>query len=247
MIIEQTLEKLTKMKLFGMAKSIKERLDRQEHRDLAVSDFLGLIIDDEWLYRDNKQMKAREAGAKFKDKEAAIENIDYSEIRGFTKSQLLELAQLNWIRKHQNLAVTGKTGVGKSWIAQAIGHQACRNGLRVLFARQPNFIHSLMMAKASATLPALLKRLAKMDLLIVDDFGVSLMTEEVRRDFLEVIEERHGVGSTIITSQLPVGEWHDYCGGGRIADALCDRFVRNAHRLEMLGPSRRPEPVNQPE
>jgi DNA replication protein DnaC len=241
MIQEQTLNKLNQMKLFGMAKSLKDRLERQDHRDITISDFLGLVVDDEWLYRDNKRMKARESGAKFKDKQAQIENIKYSEIRGFTKQQMLEYAQLKWIEKHQNMAVTGKTGVGKSWVAQALGHQACRNGLRVLFTRQPALIHTLMTAKASATMPALLKRFAKIDLLIVDDFGVSIMTEEIRRDLLEVFEERYSSGSTIITSQLPVGEWHEYCGGGRIADALCDRFVRNAHRLEITGPSMRPE------
>ena len=144
------------------------------------------------------------------------------------------------MKKHQNLAFTGKTGTGKSWLAQALGHQACKGGLRVLFARQPKLIHAILHAKATGGFQTFLKRLAKIDILIIDDLGVSLITEEVRRDLLEVIEDRFGIGSTIITSQLPVAEWHEYFAGGRIADALCDRLTRNAHRMEILGPSKRP-------
>jgi DNA replication protein DnaC len=241
MIIEQTVGKLYEMKLFGMAESIKMRLSRPDHADLSVSDILGLIVDDETIYRDNKRRTLRESGAKFKDKQATIESIEYNAKRGFTKPQMLELAQLHWVTKHQNLAVTGATGTGKSWVAQALGHQACRDGLRVLFIRQPKLIHAILHAKATGAFPALLKRFTKIDILIIDDLGVSLMTEEVRRDLLEVIEDRYAVGSTVITSQLPVNEWHEYFGGGRIADALCDRLTRNAHRIVIEGPSRRPE------
>lgn len=245
MIIEQTIDKLYQMKLFGMADSVKARNSRSDHGDLCISDYLGLIVDDEWIYRDNKRRAIRESGAKFKDKQATMESIDYQWKRSFTKAQLLELSQLTWVKKHQNLAITGATGAGKSWMAQALGHQACSEGLRVLFIRQPKLIHIILHAKATGGFPALLKRLAKMDLLILDDLGVSLMTEEVRRDLLEVIEDRYGVGSTIVTSQLPVGEWHEYFAGGRIADALCDRLTRNAHRIEITGPSRRPEIADQ--
>lgn len=240
MIIEQTIDKLYQMKLFGMAESLKKRIASPDHRDLSLSDFVGLITDDEWIYRDNKRREAREAGAKFKDKQATMETINYRVSRGFTKAQLLEHAQLTWVKKHQNLILTGPTGVGKSWIAQALGHQACREGMRVSFARQPLLLNAVLTAKAAGTFPALLKRLTKFDVFILDDLGVSLMTDEVRRDLLEVLEDRYGVRSTIITSQLPVSEWHDYFGGGRIADALCDRLTRNAHRLEMDGPSQRP-------
>ena len=236
----QTLEKLYQMKLFGMAESLKERLSRVDHNDLPVSDLIGLIIDDEWIYRDNRRRKLRESAAKFKDKQATIETIEYEAVRGFNKSRLLEFAQLNWVRKKQNLIITGQTGVGKSWLAQALGNQACREGLRVLFVRQPGFINTILTAKASGSFQSLLKRLQKIDILILDDLGVSLMTDEIRRDFLEPIEERYGVKSTIITSQLPVNEWHDYFGGGRIADALMDRLSRNAHRIDLKGPSRRP-------
>lgn len=241
MIIEQTIDKLYQMKLFGMAQAVKDRLTRSDHRDIPVSDFLGLIVDDEWVYRDNKRMHSRLHGAKFKDKGATVESLNYKGERGITKSQVLELAKLSWIKKHQNLSVTGLTGVGKSWIAQALGHQACREGFKVLFARQPFFVNMIFQAKASGSFQNLLKKLSKTDLLIIDDLGVTLMTEEIRRDLLEVLEERHSVGSTVITSQLPVKEWHDYFGGGRIADALCDRFVRSAHRIDLTGPTRRPD------
>jgi DNA replication protein DnaC len=241
MIIEQTIDKLYRMKLFGMAQSAKDRLSRADHRDLPVSDILGLIVDDECVYRDNKRMHSRLQGAKFKDKEASVESIEYGGSRGIKKSEMLEFAKLSWIKKHQNIAITGLTGVGKSWIAQSLGNQACREGMRVLFARQPLLVHMTFHAKASGSFQNLLKRLAKTDLLIIDDLGVTLMTEEIRRDLLEVLEDRHGRGSTIITSQLPVKEWHDYFGGGRIGDALCDRIIRSAHRIELSGPSRRPE------
>jgi len=241
MIIEQTIDRLTQMKLFGMSESVKKRISRPDHRDLSLSDMLGLIVDDEWIYRDNKRRQLREGAAKFKDKQATIESIEYSAARGFTKSQILELAQLTWVTKKQNLAVTGPTGSGKSWLAQSLGQQACREGLKVLFLRQPALIHQILVAKATQGLPSLLKRLSKVNVLIIDDLGVSLMTDEVRRDLLEVLEDRYSVGSTIITSQLPVAEWHEYLAGGRIADAICDRFTRNAHRIEITGPSLRPE------
>lgn len=241
MLIEQTIDKLYQMKLFGLAASVKDRISRPDHRDLSVSDILGLMVDDEWIYRDNKRRVLRESSAKFKDKQATIESVEYRADRGFTKSQVLELAQLQWVKKKQNLAITGPTGAGKSWIAQALGHQACREGLRVLFVRQPMLIHQTLTAKAAGGLPGFLKRLQKVNVLIIDDLGASLMTDEVRRDLLEVIEDRYNVGSTIITSQMPVDEWHEYLAGGRIADAICDRFTRNAHRMEVDGPSCRPK------
>ena len=242
MVIEQTIERLQQMKLFGMSKSLKERLSRADHKDLSVSEMLGLIVDDEWIYRDNKRREMREKGAKFKDKQASIESLDFTgKPRGITKSQVLEYAQLHWMKKKQNLAITGLTGAGKSWIAQALGNQACREGFRVLFAREPKLIHALLTAKATGGLPALLKRLSKTDLLIIDDLGTAMLTEETRRDLLELVEERNGIGSTVITSQLPVGEWHEHFGGGRVADAICDRIVRNAHRIDLIGDTRRPK------
>lgn len=239
MIIEQTMDKLYQMKLFGMAESAKTRLARADHRDVSASDWLGLLVDDEWVYRDNKRRALRESAAKFKDKQATLESVSYNKDRGFTKSQVLELGQLQWVKKRQNLVITGPTGAGKSWLAQSLGSQACRMGLRVLFIRQPSLVHTMLTAKASSGFPGLLKRLTKVDLLIIDDLGVSLMKDEVRRDLLEVIEDRFGVASTMITSQLPVPEWHEYLGGGRIADAICDRLTRNAHRIDIAGDSLR--------
>lgn len=240
MINEQTLERLHQMKLFAMAGSIKDRLARPDHRDLSHSDMIGLIVDDEWIDRDNRRRKLRESAARFKDRQATVETVEYDATRGFKKSQFLELARLEWVSKRQNIILTGMTGVGKSWLAQALGNEACRKGLRVWFIRQPAFIQALMTAKASGTFPAFLKRLQKIDVLIIDDLGVSLMTDEIRRDFMEPIEDRYNVKSTIITSQLPVDEWHDYFGGGRIADALMERLTRAAHRINLAGETRRP-------
>ena len=241
MINEQTMQRLAQMKLFAMSESIKTRMARSDHQDLSISDFLGLIVDDEWISRDNKRRREREASAKFKEKDATLENIQYGAKRGFTKSKILELAQLHWVKEHQNLAITGATGVGKSWIAQSLGHQACRQGLRVLFIRETALALLLMQQKATGGFTNALKRFAKIDLLILDDLGTQLVTEETKRDLFELIEMRYGIGSTLITSQLAVGEWHDHFGGGRIADSLCDRLVRNSHRIDMDGPSKRPE------
>jgi DNA replication protein DnaC len=238
---EQTIQRLYQMKLFTMAESLKERLSRSDHKELSHGELVGLVVDDEWIYRDNRRRKLRQQAAKFKERQATLETIEYTVSRGFKKAELLELAQLDWVRKRQNLILTGMTGVGKSWIAQALGNEACRSGLRVLFIRQPAFIHTLIKAKACGELPTLLKRLQKIDVLIIDDLGVSLMTDEIRRDLLEPIEDRYNVKSTVITSQLPVSEWHDYFGGGRIADALMERLTKCSRRLDLAGPSRRPD------
>jgi DNA replication protein DnaC len=234
MLIEQTLQKLREMKLHQMARSMDERLARADHQDLSVQEVFGLIVDDEWLYRENTRLEARLRGAKFKEKEACMENVDYKAARGLKKQMMLELEKLTWIEKKQNVALTGPAGAGKSYLAQALGQRACRQGYRVTYLRLPKLLTALMQSRIDGTYAQLLKRLEKTHVLILDDLGVSELKENERRDLLEIIEDRHNVASTIITSQLPIKDWHGYFGAGRAADSFCDRLLPICHRIELL-------------
>ncbi len=233
MLLEQTHEKMIAMKLYGMAGSLQERLERADHQSLSKEEFLGLLVDDEWLYRENRRLATRLRVAKFKERDAAIENIDYRTPRGLRKTQVLELAQNRWIRAHQSILITGPSGAGKSYLAQALGLNACRKGFTVQYLRLPTLLAQFVQARAQGTYERLLKRLAKLALLIIDDFGLATLNEPERQDLLEAIEERYGTGATLVTSQLPIGDWHEYLGGGRLADAILDRLVHNAQRIEL--------------
>jgi DNA replication protein DnaC len=233
MLHEQTHEKLIQMKLFGMAASFKERLGRIDHQSLSATELFGLVVDDEYLYRENRKLTARLKVARFKERGACLEHIDYAAARGLRKDQVLELAQHRWIAAHQNLIISGPSGSGKSFIAQALGEHACRHGHSVQYLRLPALLQQFVQARAQGTYAPLLKRLGKLSVLIIDDVGLSSLAEAQTQDLLETLEERYGVGSTVTTSQLPVADWHEYLGGGRIADAILDRLVHNAHRIEL--------------
>jgi DNA replication protein DnaC len=233
MMFEQTYGKLIAMKLFGMANALKERLERPDHHSLSKDEFMGLLVDDEWLYRENRKLSARLKVAKFKQRAAAIEKIDYATPRGLRKDEILALAQNRWISAHQSVLITGPAGSGKSFLAQALGQHACRSGFTVQYLRLPALLSQFVQARAQGTYDRLLKRLAKLAVLVIDDFGLGGLNDREKQDLLEAIEERYGSGATVVTSQLPVRDWHEYLGGGRIADALLDRLVHNAHRIEI--------------
>lgn len=233
MLLEQTHDKLIAMKLYGMANALKTRLERVDHQSLTKEEFFSLIVDDEWLYRENRKLVSRLKVAKFKERAAAIEDVDYRTPRGLRKTQVLELAQHRWIKAHQCVIVTGPSGVGKSYLAQAFGHHACRNGFSVQYLRLPTLLAQFVQARAQGTYERLLKRLGKLSLLVIDDFGLATLTEIEKQDLLEAVEERYGTGATLITSQLPVGDWHAYLGADRVADAILDRLIHNAHRIEL--------------
>jgi DNA replication protein DnaC len=233
MLLEQTHEKLVAMKLFGLANAFKTRLERVDHQSLSNQEFVSLLIDDEWLYRENRKLTTRLKLAKFKERAAAIENIDYRTARGLRKTVVLDLAQNRWISAHQSVLITGPSGVGKSYLAQALGHNACRNGFSVQYLRLPTLLAEFVQARAQGTYERLLKRLAKLSVLVIDDFGLASLTDLEKQDLLEAIEERYGTGATVLTSQLPIADWHAYLGSGRIADAILDRLIHNAHRIEL--------------
>jgi DNA replication protein DnaC len=241
MLIEQTLEKLQQMKLHAMAKSTRERLSRSDHQDLNITEILGLIVDDEWMDRENRKTNRLLKGACFKLREATLEAVDFGKDRGVKKAQILELAQLKWISNKQNITFTGPAGVGKSYLAQVLGNQACRKGYSSLFVRVPRLSTELLQARGDGSYGVYLKKLSRVSVLILDDLGVCPLDDLTKRDLLEIVEDRYGVGSTILTSQLPTSDWFEHLGGAQVADAICDRLLHNCLKFNLTGDSMRKE------
>jgi len=239
MLKKQTLQKLNEMKLYGMSKSFEERALRPDHKDITFEEFIGLIVDDEYTYRKNQRLRRLLQLAKLKFPSACLEDIDYKAPRGIIKSKLLSLQNVEWMENHQNILITGPTGVGKSYLACAFGQWACRNGYTVSYYRWPRLLGAILASKGEGNYLKHLQKLAKVRLLIIDDFGISTISDIERKDFLEIIEDRYRTGSTIIASQLPVKEWHNYIGDPTIADAVCDRLFHVSHKFEMKGGSMR--------
>jgi DNA replication protein DnaC len=238
-MIEAVIEKLIAMKLHGMAEGLREQLNTPAYRDLGFEERFGLLVDKEKLYRDNMQIKILTRHAHFRHPNACFEDIDFKTRRGIAKDALLKLSQNEWIRNHHNLILMGPTGVGKSFIACALGNSAIRQGISTVYVRMPRLAQELKVARADGSYVKLLQRLQRARLLIIDDWGLSPFTDEERRDFLEIMEDRHQVRSTIIASQLPITLWHDTIGDPTFADAICDRIVHNAHKIMLTGESMR--------
>jgi len=236
MLHTQTIEKMNQMKLYGMIESVQSVLARAGTdgvQELGVTEIIGLIVDAEWTYRENQRTKRLLTGAQFKEKSACIESLDYRAGRGLKRAVVMELTQNHWLTHHQNILVTGPAGSGKSFLAQALGNHAARYGFSVQYVRMPKLMFSLLQARADGSYLQLLKRLHKTRVLILDDWGLSSLGEQERQDLLEIIEDRHQIGSTIVTSQLPVSAWHAHLGGSLIADSILDRLVHRAHRIEL--------------
>ncbi len=238
MLNQQTLDKLYVMKLLGMADGFKEQLQQPSFQDLSFDQRFGMLVDHQWSWKENKRLKRLLKEAKLK-LQASVEDIDYKTSRGIEKSVLLNLSSCNWIRNHQNLLISGPTGVGKTFLACALAQKACRDGFRTLYLRMPQFFYQIALARADGTYPNLMKKFSRTHLLVLDDLGLTALSDAERRDLLEVIEERHGVTSTLITSQLPIENWHDHIGDPTIADAILDRIIHSAHRIELKGVSMR--------
>jgi DNA replication protein DnaC len=238
-MIEAIVEKLILMKLHGMADGLKEQQNNPAYRDLGFEERFGLLVDKEKTYRENMQLKVLTRHAHFRHPNACFEDIDFRTRRGITKDLLLRFCQNEWIRNHHNVVLIGPTGVGKSYLACALGNSAIRQGISTVYVRMPRLAQELKVARADGSYVKLLQRLQRIRLLIIDDWGLNPFTDEERRDFLEIMEDRHQVRSTIIASQLPIDLWHDVIGDPTLADAICDRIVHNAHKIILTGESMR--------
>jgi DNA replication protein DnaC len=236
---EPTLEKLKTMRLEGLAAAWLEQQRQPNTAELSFDERLGLLVDAEWMHRENKKMKRALREAKLRLAQACIEDIDYSARREIDKAVVRQLASCRWIEEHQAVLITGMTGTGKSYLACALAHQACRKGFRAVYRRASRLFDELKLARADGTYPRVLARLARVDVIVIDDFAVAPVTDAQRADLLELLEDRYGVRSTIVTSQLPPAQWHDYLADPTLADAICDRLLNNAHRLVLKGPSKR--------
>lgn len=239
MLHEPTLDKLRAMRLTGMADAWLAQQQDPEASHLAFHDRLGLLVDAEALYRENRRLKRLMRTAKLRMPSACPEDLQCSVARGLTRDLVRQLTTRRWLQENRNLLITGKTGTGKTYVACAFGQDACRHGHRTLYRRLTLLLQEFTAARAAGTYARFIHDLAKARLLIIDDWGIAPLDEAARRDLLEVFDARYQLGSTVITSQLPVKHWHEYIGEPTVADAILDRLVHNAHRLELTGPSLR--------
>ena len=238
MLTHPTLDQLNRLGLFGMAKAFGEAATSGEAAALTHPEWLGLLLDREMTYRHDKKLTARLRYAHLRQ-QAAVEDVDYRAARGLDRALFLKLVGGAWIDVHDNLIVCGPTGVGKSWLACALGHKACRDNRSVLYQRLPKLFGELALARGDGRYARLVRALANVQLLILDDWGLEPLDAQARHDLLEILEERYGRRSTIITSQLPVENWHQVIGDPTYADAILDRLVHNAQRLNLSGDSLR--------
>jgi len=243
MLLHPTLEKLTTMRFTGMAAALEEQMQMDGHLDMTFEERLGLLLDREQAVRETRRLKTRLRKAKLRQ-QASVEDIDFRHPRGLDKSLVVRLADCEWIKKRNNLIITGPTGVGKSYLACAFAEKACREGFSALYLRTTKLFEDLSLAKGDGRYLKLLTSYAKTDLLVLDDYGLLELNQEQRHDLLEILEDRHGLKSTLVTSQLPVEHWHEQIGDPTLADAILDRLVHSAHKLKLEGDSMRKKRAN---
>lgn len=238
MLQHPTLEKLTSLKFTGMVKALTEQMTLPDIEQLSFEERLGLLVDRELTERHDRRLQTRLRNARLKQ-QACIEDIDYRHRRGLDKSLLTRLSSCQWLKEKLNILLTGPTGVGKTWLACALAQKACREGYTVLYLRLPRLLQELPIAKGDGSYPKRMATLAKTDVLVLDDWGLSKLIPEQQRDLLEILEDRHGTRSTLVTSQLPVDKWHDIIGDPTLADAILDRLIHNAYKINLKGESMR--------
>ena len=238
MLKHPTLTQLHALGLHGMAKAFDELAANGQAEGLDRLEWLTLLLDREAALRHDKRFTSRLRAARLRQ-QATVEDVDYRSPRGLDRALFQKLAEGDWIKGHDNLVLVGPTGVGKSWLAAALGHKACRDNQSVLYQRVPRLFEDLALGRGDGRHPRLLRSLGRADLLILDDWGLEPLDAGARHDLLEILEERYGRRSTMITSQLPVDRWHDIIGDPTYADAILDRLIHNAHRIELTGESMR--------
>lgn len=243
MLVQPTMQKLKALKLYGLAEALQVLQEDPESDTLSFDEKLGLIVDREVTYRENRRLKRLLKAAKLRTSQACVEDINYEHHRGLKRNQMLELVQCDWIRRQQNVILIGPTGVGKSYLACALGQQACRQGFSVRYYRLPRLFEAIRVAQGEGKYLQWMSQLSKADLIIFDDWGLGQINQSERQELLEILEDRYDLKSTVITSQLPISLWHEYIGDATIADAILDRLLNNAHKIELTGSSlRKKEP-----
>lgn len=238
MLHNPTTDKLRALRLEGMAQALDEQRRQADITQMDFEERLALLVERQWLWKENRTLATRLHKAQFKTS-ASLEDIDYRHPRGLKRGQIDQLRASQWVERHHNCLVTGPTGCGKTYLACALGHQACRDGHRVLYYYAPKLFRELQNAQADGSLMRLHKKLSRCALLVVDDFGVAAVAGKQYRDLLEILDDRQGAGATLITSQFPVSQWHEVINDATVADAILDRLVHNAYRLELKGESLR--------
>ena len=239
MLTEPTNEKLQAMRLEAMASTWREQAGKPDVHKLAFDERFGMLVDAEWMHRENKRLATALRDARLRIANACIEDIDYSPKRELDKAQIRQLGTCRWVVEHQNVLISGATGTGKTYVACALALQACRRGHRALYRRAARLFSELTLARADGTYTRVLAKIARADVLVIDDFAMTPITDAERRDLFEVLDDRHGNRSTIISSQVPPKRFHDYIAEPTHADAICDRLIHSAHKLVLKGPSRR--------
>jgi len=239
MLREPTIEKLHSMRLRIFANAWLDQDSSPDTIALSFDERLALLVDAEMLARENTRLSKNLRDAKLRIADACVEGIDCARERELDKAVVRQLATCRWVAEHQTVIVTGATGTGKSYVACALAHQACRKGHRVLYRRVPRLFDELRLARADGSHQKLLARFARTDVLVLDDFGINPLTEDARRDLLEILEDRYGLRATVITSQLKHERWHEFLADPTVADAICDRVIHGAHKIALTGPSRR--------
>ena len=238
MLIEQTLDKMNAMKLSGMAEALRQQMTSSQHSGLSFDERLGLMVDAEWDHRETRKVTRRLKAAKLRYS-ASLENVDFKHPRGLDRQVVLSLGNCGFVENRHNLVITGPTGIGKSYLACAFVERACRRGYKGAYLRLPRLLQQLAVGRGDGSYARILDRLVRLDLLAIDDWLLAPLRDTERRDLVEVVEDRSERASTLVASQLPVKDWHASVGDPNLADAICDRLLHKAHRLELKGPSMR--------
>ena len=239
MLNQPTLEKLHALRLHGMAEAFRAQSEQAGITELSFEERFALLVDQQWNWRQNRALEGRLGKAKLRHR-AAVEDIDFRTPRGLDRALVRALSQdSTWVREHLNIFLIGPTGIGKSFLACALAGKACRDGFTAFYTRAGQLFRDLALARADGSLRTFLARLARLDVLVVDDWAMAPLADTERRDFLEICEDRYQARSTVLTSQLPVAKWHEQIGDPTLADSILDRLVHNAHRIEMRGESMR--------
>jgi DNA replication protein DnaC len=246
MLNQPTLEKLQTMKLHGMADAFRAQLETTGASELSFEERFALLVDQQWLWKENRALGRRLRAAKLKER-GVVEDIDYQHPRGLDRKLMRTLANSEWVRQHHNVLLIGPTGIGKTWLGCALAQKACRDGFTILHKRANELFRDLAVAHVDGSFGRLLAKLARIDILVLDDFAMAPLKDSERRDFLELCDDRYQRRSMILTSQLPLAHWHEQIGDPTLADSILDRLVHNAYRIELNGESIRKKRGCKPE